>query len=99
MTNEFYCKLCDKTIIKKQKSKNNKIRTLKQNERNIIYKYHIEKPDLVDVVEILNKYINEFLNDFEYGNITCNFSLLLNNGLVKYKTSTMSVGQYLVFQR
>ena len=46
MTNELYCKLCDETINKKRKSKQNKTRTHKQNEKMIIYKYHIEKPDL-----------------------------------------------------
>ena len=75
MTNDFYCKLCDKTINKKIKSKHNKTRTHKQNERMIIYKYFIEKPDFYKIVEIMNKYVNEFQNDFESGNV----AILLNN--------------------
>ena len=46
MTNELYCKFCDKTINKKRKSKHHKTRTPKQKERMIFYKYHVEKPDL-----------------------------------------------------
>ena len=54
---------------------------------------------MINVVEKINKYINEFLNDFEDGNITCKFSLVFDIGLVSYNTNTMSVGQYLVLQR
>ena len=75
MTNEFYCKLCDKAINKKRKSKHTKSRTHKQNERMIIYKYHSEKTDLYKTVKIISKYVNEFQNDFESGNV----SLLFNN--------------------
>ena len=41
MTIEFYCKLCDKTINKKKKSKHNKTRTFEQNQGMIIYEYYI----------------------------------------------------------
>ena len=41
----------------------------------IIYKYHIEKPELYKLVEIISKYVNEFQNDFESGNV----ALLFNN--------------------
>ena len=73
--------------------------THKVNEKKVSYKYHLEKPDRFKVVEIINKYMNEFLDDFEDGNITCIFSLLLNNGLVNYNTNTMTVGENLVLQR
>ena len=35
----------------------------------IFYKYHVEKPDLYKTVEIKIKYVNEFQNDFESGNV------------------------------
>ena len=41
----------------------------------IIYKYHSEKTGLYKTVEIISKYVNEFQNDFESGNV----SLLFNN--------------------
>ena len=41
----------------------------------ILYKYHIEKPSLYKIVETLKKYVNEFQNEFESGNV----SLLFNN--------------------
>ena len=40
-----------------------------------IYKCHIEKTDLYKIVEVINKYMNDFQNDFESGNV----SLLFNN--------------------
>ena len=75
MTNDFYCKLFDKTINKKRKSKHDKTRTHKQNERMIFYKFDIEKPDFYKIVEIMNKYVTEFQNDFGSGKV----SLLFNN--------------------
>ena len=75
MTNDFYCKLFDKTINKKRKSKHDKTRTHKQNERMIFYKFDIEKPDFYKIVEIMNKYVTEFQKDFGSGNV----SLLFNN--------------------
>ena len=89
MTNEFYCKLFDKTINKKRKSKHITTRTHKQNERMIIYKYHIEKPDLNKIVGIINKNVNEFQNDFESGNV----SLLFNND---YDIEIMRVGLHYI---
>ena len=77
ITNEIYCKLCDKTINKKRKSKHKKTRTHKQNERMIIYKYRIEKPDLNKIVEVLNKYVNEIQNDCECRNVSLLFKKVL----------------------
>ena len=99
MTNKHYCKLCDGAINRKPESKQNKTRTQKQKERNIIYKYHMEKAGSANVVEMIDKYINDFLDDFEDGNITGNFSRFFNNGLVKYNTNIMALGQYLLLQR
>ena len=87
MINEFYCKLCDKTFNRKRKSKHSKTRTHKQNERMIIYKYHIEKPDLYKIVEIINKHVNEFQIDFESGNV----SLLFRKGILDYDIEVMRV--------
>ena len=41
----------------------------------IIHKYLIEKPDFYKIVEIINKYMNEFQNDLDSGNV----SLLFKN--------------------
>ena len=99
MINQYYCNFCDKTLNKKRKSKHHKTETHQGNEKKVIFKYHIEKPDLFQVLEIKIKNINEFFDDFGDGNKTCNFSLLFNNGLFNYNTNTMTVGQYLVLQR
>ena len=82
MINHYYCKFCDKTVNKKRKSKHNKTETHRLIERTIIYENHIEKPILINVVEKINEYRNEILNDFEDGNIPCNFSLVFDNSLV-----------------
>ena len=51
----------------------------------IIYKYNIDKPDLYKIVEIKNKYVNEFQSDFQNGNV----SLLFSND---YDVDIMRVG-------
>ena len=99
MTKKHYCNFCDKTVNKKRKSKHDKTETHKVNGKKLFIKNHIEKPILINVSEKINNYINKFLNDFEDGNITCNFSLVFDNGLVNFITNTMAVGQYLVLQR
>ena len=53
---------------------------------------------MANVAEKKNKYIKEFLNDFEGGSITCVFSLLIKVGLVEYNTSTMAICEYRVLQ-
>ena len=91
MTDQYYCKLCDKTVNKKRKARHIKTETHKQNERGIIYNYHIEKPALNFVEEIVKNYANEFQNDFESGNVSCRFSLLFNDGLIDYDVEVMRV--------
>ena len=53
----------------------------------IIYKYHIEKPDLYTILEIINKYVNKLQKDFE----SRNASLLFKNGLTEYDIKVMRV--------
>ena len=69
----------------RKKSKHNKTRPHEQKERMIIYKYHIEKPGIYEIVEIIIKFVNELQNDFESGNV----SLLFNN---EYDIEIMRAG-------
>ena len=48
---------------------------------------------MINVIEIIEKCINDFHNDFDGGNITCKFLLNFDSASVNYNTNLMSTHQ------
>ena len=75
----YHCEVCDMFMKPKSKSKHFESDWLKNLDRHKHIKLTIDNPNLDDIDKIFYTYVNEFIKNYEYYLVRCEFKLSFNN--------------------